>query len=103
MTLDLLERTATSNSQGEESMQVPVSPDAARVLQDTHAVTPMNSTSSSAESETLSLFIANIDALLETLDILNDAELMASIQRGLQESEEGKGEDLDDVLADLGW
>jgi len=82
-------------------MQIPISPEVVRVLEDTNAVTAMHSTSSSAE--TMSLFLESIDSLLETLDILGDAELMASLQRGMRESAEGKGQDLDDVFAELGW
>lgn len=101
MTISMLEPTATSNSQSEESIQIPISPYAARVLNDTNAITTIHSTSSSAE--TINLFLESIDSLRETLDILNDANLMESLQRGMRESTEGKGQDLDDVLEELGW
>jgi hypothetical protein len=72
-----------------------------------HAVTtapaksPTTATSSSVQS--FSLFLENIDSLLESLSILEDTELMASIRQGMKEAAEGKGEDLDEVLAELGW
>lgn len=101
MTFGVLNRTAAANAQGEERVQAPVSAQAAAVLRDPSAITPANSTSSSSTS--IRLLLDGIDSLLETLDIVGDAELMASIRRGMQESAEGKGEELDDVFAELGW
>lgn len=44
-----------------------------------------------------------INSLLETLEILQDQELMASFRRGVEEMSQGKGQPLDDVLKELGW
>jgi PHD/YefM family antitoxin component YafN of YafNO toxin-antitoxin module len=44
-----------------------------------------------------------IDSLLETLEILQDKELMASFREGVRELNEGKGQPLDEVLKELGW
>lgn len=60
----------------------------------------MHSTSSSAE--TMNLSLEGVDSLIETLEIMGDADLMASLQRGMRESAEGMGQDVDDVLAELG-
>ena len=42
------------------------------------------------------------ESMVETLDVLNDAELMASIRRGIQEMVEGRGKPLEDVKRELG-
>ena len=47
--------------------------------------------------------IEQIESLTETLEILQDKELMASFRQGMQELAEGKGRPLDDVLKGLGW
>ena len=44
-----------------------------------------------------------IDSLLETLEILQDKELMESFRQGVEELSQGKGQPLDDVLKELGW
>jgi len=44
-----------------------------------------------------------IDSLLETIEILQDAELMAALRQGVKELAEGQGQPLDDVLEELGW
>jgi PHD/YefM family antitoxin component YafN of YafNO toxin-antitoxin module len=44
-----------------------------------------------------------IDALQETIEILQDKELMAEFREGVKELAESKGESLDDVLKELGW
>ncbi len=54
-------------------------------------------------SDTYKKLRETVDALLETLEILKDEELMASFRQGVKELEEGKGEPLDDVLQRLGW
>jgi hypothetical protein len=71
------------------------------MLADSASVSGPHSTSSSAER--MSLFLESVDSLLETLDILGDAALMASLECDMRESAEGKGQDLDDMFAELGW
>jgi prevent-host-death family protein len=44
-----------------------------------------------------------IDSLLETIEILQDKELMATFHESVKELAEGKGQPLDDVLKELGW
>lgn len=44
-----------------------------------------------------------IDSLLETIEILQDKELMESFRQGVEELAQGKGQPLDDVLKELGW
>ncbi len=41
------------------------------------------------------------DSLMETLDILADADLVRDLQRGLQEAEAGEVSTHDEVVADL--
>ncbi len=43
------------------------------------------------------------EAIMETLEVMSDAELMTSFREGVKELAEGKGEPLDDVLKELGW
>ncbi len=43
------------------------------------------------------------ESIMETLEVMSDAELMASFREGVKELAEGKGEPLDDVLKELGW
>jgi PHD/YefM family antitoxin component YafN of YafNO toxin-antitoxin module len=43
------------------------------------------------------------DTLQETLEIVQDEELMAAFRQGVKELEKGKGESLDVVLKELGW
>ena len=52
---------------------------------------------------TLKELYEKIDSLLETIEVLQDEELMASIHRGMKDIEEGRVEPLDDVLKELGW
>jgi PHD/YefM family antitoxin component YafN of YafNO toxin-antitoxin module len=52
---------------------------------------------------TLKELYEKIDSLLETIEVLQDEELMAAFRQGVKEMEEGKGEPLDDVLKELGW
>ena len=42
------------------------------------------------------------EALIETLEVMGDAELMAAFRQGVQELQEGKGRDWEDVKKDLG-
>ena len=42
------------------------------------------------------------DSLIETLDILADADLVRDLQRGLQQAEAGQVSAHDEVVADLG-
>jgi len=44
-----------------------------------------------------------IEALQETIEILQDKELMTEFREGVKELAENKGEYLDDVLKELGW
>jgi len=43
------------------------------------------------------------DSLLETLEIVNDDELMAHLYRDIMETDEGKGRPWEEVVKDLGW
>lgn len=47
--------------------------------------------------------LETIGALQETIELLQDEELMASFREGVKELAEGKGELLDKVLKELGW
>src|SRR5437763_1195155 len=47
--------------------------------------------------------IETIESLLETIEVIQDEELMAAFRQGVKELTEGKGEPLDDVLKELGW
>ncbi|MGB8344104.1 MAG: hypothetical protein WCD86_04425 [Ktedonobacteraceae bacterium] len=47
--------------------------------------------------------LETIDSLLETLEVIQDEELMASFRQGIKDMEEGRVEPLDDVLKELGW
>lgn len=42
------------------------------------------------------------EALIETLEVMSDAELMAAFRQGVQELTEGKGRPWDNVKRDLG-
>jgi PHD/YefM family antitoxin component YafN of YafNO toxin-antitoxin module len=42
------------------------------------------------------------EALIETLEVMSDAELMAAFRQGAQELAEGKGQSRDNVKRDLG-
>ena len=44
-----------------------------------------------------------IDGLLETLEIVQDAELMATFRQGVQEIAEGRGRNWEDVKKEHGW
>ncbi|GAC1567772.1 MAG: hypothetical protein NVS3B14_14840 [Ktedonobacteraceae bacterium] len=44
-----------------------------------------------------------VDSLLETIEILQDDELMAAFRESVKELAEGQGQSLDDVLKELGW
>lgn len=43
------------------------------------------------------------ESIMETLEVMSDAELMDAFREGVKELAEGKGEPLDDVLKELGW
>jgi len=43
------------------------------------------------------------EAIMETLEVMGDAELMAAFREGVKDMEEGRVEPLDDVLKELGW
>ncbi len=44
-----------------------------------------------------------VESLLETLEIMQDEELMAAFRQGVQEIAEGKGRKWDDVKKEHGW
>ena len=46
--------------------------------------------------------LETVDSLLETLEILQDEELMAAFRQGVQELAEGKGRPWEDVKKELG-
>jgi antitoxin YefM len=43
------------------------------------------------------------ESIMETLEIMGDAELMAAFRQGVKDMEEGRIQPLDDVLEELGW
>src|SRR6266536_3966188 len=43
------------------------------------------------------------ESIMETLEIMGDAELMAAFRQGVKDMEEGRIKPLDDVLKELGW
>ena len=43
------------------------------------------------------------ESIMETLEIMGDAELMAAFRQGVKDIEEGRAKPLDDVLKELGW
>lgn len=47
--------------------------------------------------------LETIDSLLETIEILQDKELMATFRESVKELAAGQGQPLDDVLKELGW
>jgi len=53
--------------------------------------------------DTYKSLLEAIDALQETIEILQDKEFMAEFREGVKELAESKGESLDDVLKELGW
>ena len=50
---------------------------------------------------TYKLLLEAIELMLETLEVLQDEELMAAFRQGVKELSEGKGEPLDKVLKEL--
>jgi prevent-host-death family protein len=54
-------------------------------------------------TESYRALIEMVEALQETLEILQDDELMAAFRRGVKDMEEGRIKPLDDVLRELGW
>ena len=53
--------------------------------------------------EQITMLQAKIESLQETLEVLQDDDLMEAIRQGVQEIAENKGESLEDVLKELGW
>jgi prevent-host-death family protein len=47
-------------------------------------------------------FLEKIDSLLETMEIMQDEELMAAFRQGVQELAEGKTKSWEDVKKELG-
>lgn len=47
--------------------------------------------------------LETIDSLLETIEILQDKDLMATFRESVKELAAGQGQSLDDVLKELGW
>jgi antitoxin YefM len=43
------------------------------------------------------------ESIMETLEIMGDAELMAAFRQGVKDMEEGRIKPLEDVLKELGW
>ena len=43
------------------------------------------------------------ESIMETLEIMGDAELMAAFRQGVKDMEEGRIKPLDDVLKESGW
>lgn len=43
------------------------------------------------------------ESIMETLEIMGDAELIAAFRQGVKDIEEGRIKPLDDVLKELGW
>ncbi len=43
------------------------------------------------------------ESIIETLEVMSDAELMAAFREGVKDMEEGRTKPLDDVLKELGW
>jgi antitoxin YefM len=43
------------------------------------------------------------ESIMETLEIMGDAELMAAFRQGVKDMEEGRIKPLDDVLKELDW
>ena len=43
------------------------------------------------------------ESIMETLEVMGDAELMAAFREGVKDIEEGRVRPLDDVLKELGW
>jgi len=43
------------------------------------------------------------ESIVETLEVLGDAELMNELRQSIQEVKEGKGESWEAVKRDLGW
>ncbi len=47
--------------------------------------------------------VDTVESLMETMEILQDKELMADFRQGVQELAEGKGRPLHEVFKELGW
>jgi PHD/YefM family antitoxin component YafN of YafNO toxin-antitoxin module len=47
--------------------------------------------------------LETLDSLLETLEVIQDEELMASLRQGMKELAEGKGQPWEEVKKELGW
>lgn len=43
------------------------------------------------------------ESIMETLEVMSDAELMVSFREGVKDIEEGRVQPLDEVLKELGW
>ena len=43
------------------------------------------------------------ESIMETLEIMGDAELMAAFHQGIKDIGEGRIQPLDDVLKEIGW
>lgn len=43
------------------------------------------------------------ESIMETLEVMGDAELMAAFRQGVKDIEEGRVRPLDDVLKELRW
>jgi PHD/YefM family antitoxin component YafN of YafNO toxin-antitoxin module len=54
-------------------------------------------------SEAYKELLEMVDSLLETLEIVQDEELMEALRRGIKDMEEGRVISLDDAMKELGW
>jgi prevent-host-death family protein len=54
-------------------------------------------------ASTLRELLETIESLEETLEVLQDKELMASFRRGVQEMNDGKGIPWEEVKREMGW
>ncbi len=43
------------------------------------------------------------ESIMETLEVMSDAELMEAFRQGVKDMEEGRVQPLDEVLKELGW
>ena len=54
-------------------------------------------------SKTYKELVETIDSLLETLEVIQDEELMAAFREGVKDIEEGRVQSWEKVKKELGW
>jgi prevent-host-death family protein len=54
-------------------------------------------------ASTYETLVETIDSLLETLEVLQDEELMAAFRRGVQDAAEGRVIPWEEVKKEMGW